>query len=246
MHARLTPHAHRFSYSVFSLLIDLDALNDVKKKSAFFSVNQFNLMSFFEKDHGSRDGRPLAPYARDLFKKAGIDLDRGRVLLLCYPRILGYVFDPLSVYFGYDHEGILKAILYEVRNTFGEHHTYVAPVTAADISAAGVRQESPKRFFVSPFNPVAMTYRFRVKPPGAAVSVRILVTDETKPVLAASFHGDATRFSSATLLRLFLTIPFLTIKIIGGIHLEALRLWIKGMRIHDRPDPPAPSSIIGK
>lgn len=244
MHQRMRPVSHRFSYSVFSLLIDLDALDQIDRQSPLFSVNKFNLMSVYERDHGPRDGSSLASHARKLFKKAGLQLDGGRIRLLCYPRILGYVFDPLSVYFAYDEQERLMGLLYEVRNTFGEHHTYVAPLKPGEQTEAGIRQESPKRFFVSPFNPVEMAYRFRIHPPDETVGVRILVTDQDEPVMAASFHGSFLRFSTRSLLRLCLTIPFLTLKIIAGIHIEALRLWMKGLRLRARPAPPEPSSVI--
>ena len=245
MHARIRPVHHRFSYSVFSILIDLDHLEEIDQQSPLFSVNRFNLMSVYERDHGPRDGSSLSLYARELFKKAGVDLEGGRIRLLCYPRILGYVFDPLSVYFAYDSRNELVGLLYEVRNTFGEHHTYVAPIKSGEQSEAGIRQETKKRFFVSPFNPVEMTYRFRIHPPDETVGIRILVTDGSTPVLAATFHGTFLRFSTPSVLRLCLTIPFLTLKIIAGIHIEALRLWIKGMRLKSRPKPPVPSSVIG-
>lgn len=246
MHQRMRPVSHRFSYSVFSLLIDLDALDQIDRQSPLFSVNKFNLMSVYERDHGPRDGSSLASHARKLFKKAGLQLDGGRIHLLCYPRILGYVFDPLSVYFAYDDQEQLVGLLYEVRNTFGEHHTYVAPLKPGEQTEAGIRQESPKRFFVSPFNPVEMAYRFRIHPPDETVGVRILVTDQDEPVMAASFHGSFLRFSTRSLVQLCLTIPFLTLKIIGGIHIEALRLWMKGLRLHARPAPPEPSSVISE
>ena len=244
MHQRMKPVSHRFSYSVFSLLIDLEAFDEINRRSPFFSVNKFNLMSVYERDHGPRDGSSLAAHARRLFKDAGLDVGEGKILLLCYPRILGYVFDPLSVYFAYNDQDQLVGLLYEVRNTFGEHHTYVAPLKPGERTEAGIRQESPKRFFVSPFNPVEMAYRFRIHPPDETVGVRILVTEQEQPVLAASFHGNFLRFSTRSLLRLCLTIPFLTIKIIVGIHIEALRLWMKGLRLRARPAPPAPSSVI--
>ena len=243
MHARMKPVQHRFTYRVFSLLIDLAELPAASRLSRFFSVHSFNLLSFFEKDHGPRNGRPLLPYALNLFREAGLDLNGGRVLLLCYPRVLGYVFDPLSVYFGYSKEGQLKGVLYEVRNTFGEAHTYVEPVKAGELTASGLRQERDKLFYVSPFNPLSMRYLFRVLPPGGAVSLRILVKDSEGPILAASFYGLKRALNSKNLLALCLTIPFLTLKIMAGIHLEALWLWLKGMRLVPRPPPPPKTSF---
>ncbi len=243
MHARMKPVTHRFSYKVFSLLLDLNRLDEAAGSTPLFSVNRFNLLSFHERDHGIRDGSPLNKYARDLFTQAGLDLSGGRILLLCYPRILGYVFDPLSVYFGYSKEGELVGVLYEVRNTFGEAHTYVEPVKPGDLSQSGLRQERDKLFYVSPFNPLTMRYLFRVLPPGQSISVRILVKDIEGPVLAATFHGKNEALTSQNLLKLCLTIPFLTLKIIVGIHVEALWLWAKGMRLIPRPAPPPKTSF---
>ena len=238
MHARMKPVYHRFSYRVFSTLVDLAKLDTVNRLSPFLSVNRFNLLSFNEHDHGACDGTSLLTYAKTLFQSAGVDLTNGKILLLCYPRVLGYVFNPLSVYFGYAPNGELKGVLYEVRNTFGQMHTYVEPVEEGMLTPAGLRQERAKRFYVSPFNPVMMTYFFRVKPPDPSVAVRILVKDEEGPVLAASFHGDMRPLTTQNLLWLSLTMPLLTLKIMIGIHIEAFWLWIKGMRLVPRPKPP--------
>ena len=247
MHQRMKPVTHRFVYRVFTILVDLARLNEASKKSPFFSVNGLNLMGFYEKDHGPRDGSPLLPYAQDLLQKAGVDLGpKGRILLLCFPRILGYVFNPLSTYFAYDGDGDLKAILYEVSNTFGERHTYVAPVEQGEANNAGIRQEREKLFYVSPFNALAMRYAFRILPPTNAVALRILATDAEGPLMAATFHGSRLPFKTATILRLFLTMPLLTIKIIVGIHYEALILFLKGLRMVTRPKPPVLASFPDK
>ncbi|MFN3498631.1 MAG: DUF1365 domain-containing protein, partial [Pannonibacter indicus] len=188
MHARMKPVPHRFSYSVFSLLIDLDRLKDADRQSWFFSHRRFNLLSFHEKDHGPLDGSDLRAHVDRLMAEKGVARP-ARVLLLCYPRMLGYVFNPLSVYYAYDGEGTLTGIVYEVRNTFGDLHTYVAPVTADQVSEAGIRQTQDKQFYVSPFLDMVQTYHFRMMPPGETVRVRILETAPDGPSLAATFHG---------------------------------------------------------
>ena len=166
MHARLKPMGHRFSYSVMSLLIDLDRLAEADRQSPLFGVNRAALYSFREADHGARDGSPLRAYAQRCAAERGIDLTGGRVLLLCYPRLLGYTFNPLSVYFCYRASGELALLIYEVRNTFGDIHPYVLPVNSGEMSCAGVRQQQDKLFYVSPFIEMAMRYHFRVLPPG--------------------------------------------------------------------------------
>ena len=239
MHARLKPMGHRFTYRVMSLLIDLDRLDEADRLSPLFAVNRAGLYSFQEADHGERDGGGLRAYAGRCAASRGIDLTGGRVTLLCYPRLLGYTFNPLSVYFCYLANGTLALMIYEVRNTFGDIHPYVLPVQPGDISPAGLRQEQDKLFYVSPFIGMTMRYRFRVSPPGEDVKLRILETDRDGPLLAATFAGHRRPLTSAALLRSFAALPLLTFKIIGAIHWQALRLWIKGARLVPRLGPPA-------
>jgi DUF1365 family protein len=236
MHARLKPLRHRFSYRVMSLLIDLDRLIEADRQSPLFGVNRGALYSFDEKDHGPRDGSALRAYAERCAAEHGIDLEAGRVLLLCYPRLLGYTFNPLSAYFCYRADGRLALIIYEVRNTFGDIHPYVLPVRAGDISDAGVRQHQDKRFYVSPFIEMAMRYHFRVSPPGERVKLRILETDRDGPLLAATFNGGRRALTTAALLRSFFSLPLVTLKIVAAIHWEAMRLWLKGARLVPRAE----------
>lgn len=234
MHARLKPMGHRFSYRVMSLLIDLDRLADADRQSALFGVNRAALYSFHEADHGRRDGSSLRAYVHHCASERGIDLTEGRVLLLSYPRLFGYTFNPLSIYFCYRADGELALLIYEVRNTFGDIHPYVLPVTAGEISDAGVRQQQDKLLYVSPFIEMAMRYHFRVRPPGARVQLRILETDREGPLLAASFNGSHRTLNTKGLLRAFFALPLVTIKIMAAIHWEALRLWLKGARLVPR------------
>jgi DUF1365 family protein len=234
MHARLKPMGHRFSYRVMSLLIDLDRLGEADRQSRLFGVNRAALYSFNEADHGKRDGSSLRDYVRYRANERGIDLSGGRVLLLCYPRLLGYTFNPLSAYFCYRADGSLALLIYEVRNTFGDIHSYVLPVKPGEISAAGIRQAQDKLFYVSPFIEMAMRYHFRVSPPGEHVKLRILETDREGPLLAATFHGRRRALTSAALLRSFFSLPLVTFKIMAAIHWEALRLWRKGARLVPR------------
>jgi DUF1365 family protein len=234
MHARLKPMGHRFSYRVMNLLIDLDRLDEADRQSPLFAVNRAALYSFNEVDHGERDGSSLRAYVQRCAAARGIDLTGGRVLLLCYPRLFGYTFNPLSAYFCYSADGGLALIIYEVRNTFGELHPYVLPVQPGEISAAGVRQQQDKLFYVSPFIEMAMRYHFRVSPPGHSVKLRILETDHEGPLLSAAFSGRRRDLTTAALLRSFFSLPLVTFKIVAAIHWEALRLWLKGVRLVPR------------
>ncbi len=241
MHARMKPKAHRFAYRVFNLLIDIDRLPEAHRQSRLFSINRFNLMSFFETDHGAGRGS-LRAHVDALLAPTGVDARGGRVWLLCYPRVLGFVFNPISVYFVHDRPGALVALIYEVRNTFGEMHTYVCPVEPGQASEAGIRQERDKLFYVSPFMDMPMRYFFRIRPPGETVAVRILEKDAEGPILAATFHGRREALTSSSVLRLATTMPLLTLKVVAGIHWEAMKLWFKGIRFYDRPPRPEPVS----
>lgn len=242
MHSRLKPVSHRFTYRVATLLIDLDGLDAANRQAAAFSVGRFNLFSFAPKDHGPRDGSDLRAHVDGLLAVAGAPRAH-RVLLLCYPRVAGFVFNPLSVYFCLDEAGETTALVYEVRNTFGETHTYVAPVESGQAGPEGIRQARDKRFFVSPFMAMEHRYHFRVLPPGTAVRVRIMETDATGPTLAAAFSGRMKPLTSAALLAVFAAMPFHTLKVVAGIHFEALRLWLKGAPYFRRGRPPEPVSF---
>ncbi|MDB5631805.1 MAG: hypothetical protein JWR49_660 [Tardiphaga sp.] len=207
MHARLKPMGHRFSYRVMSLLIDLDQLDAAGRQTPLFGVNHAALYSFRESDHGDRDGSSLRAYAQARTAEYNIDLSGGRVLLLCYPRLLGYTFNPLSAYFCYRASGDLALIIYEVRNTFGDIHSYVLPVRPGESSEAGIRQAQDKLFYVSPFVEMPMRYHFRVSPPGQSVKLRILETDAEGPMLAATFNGRRRSLTTAALLRSFFSLP---------------------------------------
>ncbi len=242
VHQRLKPHRHRLAYRVFSLLVDLDELNVLDRQLWFFSHNRFNLFSFLDRDHGPGQTGPLRPWVEHHLAAAGITLDGGPIRMLCYPRLLGYVFNPLTVYFCQHRGGGLAAILYEVNNTFGGRHTYVIP--AAQDRAGHVTQECSKVFYVSPFNSVAGRYRFRVDPPEQHVSIVINHCDAEGPLLYAAFKGRRAALSDRALLAVFVRYPLMTLKVIAGIHWEAFRLWRKGLRLVDRPEPPCEAVTI--
>ncbi|WEZ83456.1 DUF1365 domain-containing protein [Rhizobium sp. 32-5/1] len=243
MHQRMKPMGHRFNYKVFSLLIDIDRLDEATRMSSLFSVNRFNLLSFHEKDHTGQDDQSLRSYADAVLLDAGVETPPVRILLACYPRILGRVFNPIAVYYAYNAQGAVIAMIYEVRNTFGERHTYVCPVGPGQTGPGGIRQECEKLFHVSPFVPMEMRYHFRMLPPGEKIRWRILETDAEGPLLAATFSGARLPLKTGQILRLVAKIPHLTIKIIAGIHWEALKLWLKGARYIPRPEAPEAVSI---
>jgi uncharacterized protein len=243
MHARMRPRAHRFAYRVYTLLIDVTRLEKAHQASALFSVGRFNLLSFRATDHGDGSSTPLADQIKTALAEAGMTQPVGRILLSCYPRVLGFVFNPISVYFVYDLDDAPAAVVYEVRNTFGEMHTYVAPLAIGDVSPAGIRQERRKLFHVSPFMDMDMRYHFRLRPPGETLAIRILETSKDGPMLAATFHGQRKTLKASSIIAAFIRMPLMTVKVVAGIHFEALRLWLKGIRFYSAPPPPPARSV---
>lgn len=241
MHARLKPFGHRFNYKVFNILIDIADVNSAARQSTLFSINRFNLLSFHEKDHSGDNSISLKSYIDDLLIDAGLEQPPARVLLLCYPRLLGFVFNPISVYFCYDQAETLVACIYEVRNTFGQRHTYVAKVKDGELSDAGLRQTRTKLFHVSPFVGMTGVYEFRVLPPAETVRVRILETENGEPLLSATIIGTQKPLNASTILIECIRAPLMTLKVVAGIHYEALKLWLKGARY--QPIPPAPQAV---
>lgn len=235
MHHRFHPVRHRFIYRVFSLCVDLDELPRLNRLR-FFSINRLNLFSFHEKDHGSGEG-DLAGFIRQLLIKRGYRNATHSIKLLCYPRILGYTFNPLSVYFCYNSSGQLKVILYEVSNTFGSRHTYLLENRQCE---SRIRQTCNKTMYVSPFMPLETQYSFHITPPADKVAVCIRQSEKAdtdgkqRPLLHATFSGDRNPFSDRTLIKLFFLYPLMTLKVITAIHWEAFRLWRKKLSIQPR------------
>ena len=230
MHHRLRPREHRLRFRVFWLLLDLDEIDGLSVKLTFFSRNRFNLTSFFDRDHGDGSDVPLRQQVEAILRGAGCQSERIAIKLLCMPRIVGYGFDPLSVYFCYRQDGSLEAIIYEVRNTFGERHSYVIPGHGA--TSQVVEQSCSKEFYVSPFLGMDMSYAFRVLLPRARVHVAIHGKEGGQQVIAASLSGARTELSDRALLKVFVRHPLLTLKVITAIHWHALLLLLKGFRLH--------------
>lgn len=243
MHRRWKPKRHRLQYRVFSLLADLDELPRLAQRLKLFSHNRFNLFSLMDRDLGAGDGSPLRPWVETQLAAAGLEVKGVTISLLCYPRILGYAFNPLSVFFcRRAGDGALVAILYEVHNTFGERHCYVIPTDPAETT---VRQGCDKNFYVSPFIGMQASYGFDILPPAAEaavgdrLAVAIRASDSEGKLLDASFVATRVPLSDAKLLSLLAGHPLMMLKVIGGIHWEALKLWLKGVKLVARPNPPA-------
>lgn len=243
VHKRLVPRQHGFSYRVFSLALDVDEIDGVAASLRLFSRNRWNLLSFHDRDHGNRDGTPVGDSIRAVLREAGLQHAGARITLLCYPRLLGFVFNPLSVYFCHRTDGTLAAIVYEVSNTFRERKSYVIPV--GEGAGAVIGQRCAKEMYVSPFTGKAGDYDFRVRPPAARVSVGVNFSDAAGPVLKTQFAGRRRALSDARIVRLLAAHPLMTFKVVAAIHLEAARLWLKGVPLVERhASPPYSFTVV--
>ena len=222
-HTRFKPVKHFLNYKTFSLFIDLDEIQQLDKSISIFSHNKFNIFSFYNKDHGDRDGSCLKKWVISNLKKYKIEGNISKIKILCYPRIFGYVFNPLSIFYCYENEK-LKSIFYEVKNTFNEQHTYIFKIKDGE----EIKQKCKKKFYVSPFMDMETFYNFKLIDPNQRLSVMIKQTDAEGTVLTATQTGDKKEFNFKQLLINFFKYPLMTLKIISSIHFEALLLWKKG------------------
>lgn len=245
VHVRTRPRRHRLHYRVFSLLLDLDELPALSRSLRLFGFNRRAVFSFNERDHGDGSEGGLRRWVEAQLAETGVNLPGPVIRVLCYPRIWGYVFNPLTVFFCSDRNGVLHTILYEVCNTFGERMTYVIPA-AAD-NGGSVRHGCRKLHYVSPFVPMDAHYRFHILPPTQGVSIRIDESDSDGFFLRAVFAGRRQPLTDRTLLRMLVTYPLMTLKVTAAIHWEALRLGLKGVPMfrHHRAPQRIASTVVG-
>ncbi|MSO64968.1 MAG: DUF1365 domain-containing protein [Alphaproteobacteria bacterium] len=237
-HTRLRPVRHSFAYRVFSLYLDLDELPQLDRRLRLFAHNGRALLSIHDRDHG--DGRtPIAEWVRTHLRHAGFAGD-GRIFMQCYPRLWGYVFNPLTAYFCFRRDGTLEAILHEVHNTFGERHGYLIAVDGQN--GPVIHQECEKSFYVSPFIGMAATYHFKVRIPDERYAFAIRETDGEGDLLYASVDGRRRTLTDGEIGWAIARHPLMTVKVIAGIHWEALRLWRKGLRVQARAK--APTTLV--
>lgn len=229
-HTRLRPRHHHLRYNTVFLLLDLAALPRLK----LFSHGRFNLFSFQASDYGDGSG-DLHAYVRAQLARAGMEDAGARICLLTMPRFLGHAFNPLSLFLCHDEKNRLRAVMYEVNNTFRQRHSYLLPVSGDGVP---VRQECGKAFYVSPFMEMDLHYHFSLHPPGDSLGLHITVEDTQGVVLRASMAGKAQPLTDAALMRAACAVPFLGLKIVAAIHWEALKLWLKGTSLRPRPAPP--------
>ena len=230
-HYRFYPKIHKFKYRIFSLFINLEELENISQKAKLFSINKFNLFSFFYKDHTEKPFENPLFWARKIFSNAGLYSSNDRIFILCYPRILGYVFNPLTTYFCINTNNKIKAIIYEVHNTFGDRHNYVTKYNK-------LNEKVDKVFHVSPFFKIEGEYEFDtiLNNKSLKIEIKYYKKDRTN-LLNAIFYGEQSEFNDKYLLLCFFLYPLMTLKVIYSIHFQALLLWIKGIQFFNRPIP---------
>ena len=234
-HARYRPKKHRFAYRVFSTLLNVDDIDNGSLGLKLFSVNRFNLFSIRQCDHGAKDGTPLRPFIEALLHEAGI-AKPDAIHILCYPRMFGFAFNPLTVYYCFSGDDV-TAMVYEVRNTFGDDHIYVVPLSDG-CKETLVLHERDKLMHVSPFIGMQARYHFSTAKPNETLRLVIRETEDAVPLLVASFFGHRRPLDDAGLLRAFITHPLMTVKVLVAIHYEAAKLLLKGVPFIKRPEPP--------
>lgn len=230
MHRRVRPRVHGFRYRLFWVLLDIDRLEEAAGRTRLLAINGFNLLSFHPRDHGDKSGADLRTQALAKLAEAGIDDVDGPIRLLTMPRLLGFVFNPISVYYCHRADGGLAAVIYEVSSTFGERRSYVLPTEGERFD-----QRCDKTLHVSPFMRMDMTYAFRGRDPDARLTLAIDGHDPDGLMIATAISGERRALTDREILRAVLAVPFETLKVVAAIHWEALRLFLK--RVPLAPDP---------
>lgn len=236
MHARLRPRRNDFSYRVFFLRFPVSRTDALRHP--LFSVNRWNLFSFHFRDHGARDGSAPESWIRNLLRREGLGEADGEIWLQTFPRVLGYVFNPVSFWLCHDQAGGLRAVVCEVSNTFGEHHCYLLAHPDRRPIRAGETLAAPKAFHVSPFCEVSGSYSFRFRVGEDASHIGIDYRDREGTLLLTSVWGEAKPYGTGNLLRAFFLYPWMTFGVIARIHYQALKLWWKGVPFFSKPAPP--------
>lgn len=233
VHKRVFPVRHRLRYRVFSVFVNVEDIGALTRRSRFFSHNRWNLLSLYDRDHG--DGRKEGPgrFVRRLVARH-LDEDRiAEIRMLAFPRVLGYVFNPLTTYFCLDRHGALLALVYEVNNTFGGRTHYVCGVTRhGDVLHV---EPVEKHMAVSPFNEDIGQYGFRLRHDRHSLVIGVSLRQRQRPILNTWYAAERRPVTDAQILSLLARMPLMTFKVIAAIHLEAARLWLKGLRPKSRP-----------
>lgn len=246
MHARLKPFVHRFVYRVFCIRVRVDQLSNLSRfNSWLFGVDKKRIVSFQSRDHGARDGSDLISWLNDALHASEISLALGAVWLQCFPRVFGYVFNPVSFWYVHDQQGNLRVLVAEVNNTFGQRHQYVLTAPGMAVIEENSILECRKIFHVSPFCDVEGLYRFKSSRRGEQARMAIDYFDDPaspKPLLKTAIVVQAKVFSTRALLACLISMPMMTLGVMWRIHWQAFKLWRQGAQYH--PVPPLPENEV--
>jgi len=233
MHERVRPVRHRFVYPVFYLRVNLARIDELN--SAWFGINRWRAASLQTKDYGPRDGSDLSAWMRQLLGREGVEAD-GEIWLQTFPRLFGFVFNPVSFWYCYNQSGALRAVLAEVNNTFGESHCYLL----TDLDAA----IAPKHMHVSPFCEVKGHYRFKFRDSDDTSLVSLNYHDQEGLLIKTTLGGKSYAYTTQRMRNALLRQPFLTLGIVLGIHWQAFKLWRKGVQFFSKPAAPHDSLTV--
>ena len=237
-HTRRRPAVNAFTYPAFCLRLPLSQLPALASRG--IAWNRRGALSFHDRDHGARDGSPLLPWIRGLLAAEGVAAD-GEIVLYAFPRMLGYVFNPVSFWLCHDVDGRVRAVLCEVCNTFGERHNYLLAHPDGRPLASGETLRARKAFHVSPFCAVAGHYAFRFHFGARRWLARIDYYDDAgdaQPLLETHISGRFAPLDRAGARALLWRYRLFTFGVVARIHWQALKLWLKGARFHRKPQPP--------
>ena len=230
VHKRINPIKHKLHYNVFALEVDSNNLEDIDKNSRFLSYNKFNLFSFFDTDHGN--GKSIKDFLSEIIANTKTNNPISRFSIISYPRVLGYVFNPITIYLGFDESNKIELIIYEVNNTFGQRVIYVLPNNNKEEI---IYQRCDKKLFISPFNGDNGVYTFHVKDNEQSFQIGINLKVDDEPIINAYFCGQKFKLNHKNLMKTFRSNLLLTFKVITAIHYEALKLYFKGMKFKKKP-----------
>lgn len=246
MHRRHVAPLYRFVYKIFSVLFDIDQLDALHRRHGLFSHNRFNVFSVHDADHGRGEVGGLRRWAEEICATQGIALAGGRIRLLAQPRMFGWAFNPVSFWYCEHADGTLRAVIAEVRNTFGEKHSYLLSSASQRVGASAglplpyaVVLEKEKCFHVSPLFDLVGRYHFKFGEPGEQLAVQLNETREGVPLIDTAMAGQARPFSDAEIVRQVVRMPVQALKVLIGIHWQALKIWSRGARFHKKPNPPS-------
>lgn len=234
IHSRRTPKENVFRYKVCFYVVDLDELHELDRRLSFFAYNRRNALSLRDRDHLGDPGLPVKDNLLAFLAGHGVDLQGGRVLLLTNLRVFGYVFNPVSFYYCYDAAGGLACVVAEVSNTFGEMWPYLLDERTR-LPGSGLAFRADKRLHVSPFFPLDQEYRFFLSEPEERVHARVDVWQTGERRLGSVLAGERRELTNASVARALARYPLMTAKVTALIHLQAVKLWLKGVPFHHKP-----------